>query len=147
MPNGKIKQFDSDRGGFLVYLDSQPKQPFITTSSVIQSALFTAFLSDADVTLEVFDPTFVIKRVDPFDVNKKADENQISRLATQLNLNQGVNMLEVFVIQGGQEVTLQAWDSVIQQVCCCAALAKAKVKLDQTARVITRAIFPSTGPA
>ncbi len=88
MPSGKIKQFDSDRGGFLVYLDSQPK-PFITTSSVIQSALFTAFLSDADVTLEVFDQTLVIQRVDPFDVNKKAGENQISRLATRIKPRSG----------------------------------------------------------
>jgi hypothetical protein len=147
MPSGKIKQFDSDRGGFLVFLDSHPKQPFITTSSVIQSALFTAFLSDADVTLEVFEKTFVIQRVAPFDVDKKADENQITRLATQLNLGRGVNLLEIFVIQGGQEVSFQASDSVIQQVCCCAALAKAKVKLDQTAGEITRATFPFTGPA
>ena len=142
MPTGKITKITSDRGGFLVQITGVAV-PLVATSQAVQSALLTAFLAPAEVTIELFDNSAAIKRVDAFDVNKKATNGQISRLATQLNVGLGLNVLEVFVIAGGIETALQANDGVIQQVCCCAALSKAKVDLTLNVTEITRVSFPA----
>jgi hypothetical protein len=143
MPTGKITKITSDRGGFLVQITGNA-EPLVATSPAVQAALLTAFLLPAEVAVELFDNTPAIKRVDAFDVNTKAGNGQISRLATQLNFGQGLNVLEVFVIAGGVEKALQASDDAIQRVCCCAALSKTKVALtlDGTGTEITRVSFP-----
>jgi len=107
-------------GGFDITLDVDPTA-YRTTSEVVQMALATAAAVDAEVQLELFTGTNMIRRVAAFDVpgpKSRGASQSIRRLATQRNPDTGRNWLELFVADGaGVETQYFAHDPAVQRLC------------------------------
>ncbi|PWT98976.1 MAG: hypothetical protein C5B51_28110 [Terriglobia bacterium] len=103
---------------------------FVVADAAQRVALTVAFLKNAQVTLEVFDNTNVVKRVEAFDVSTHPTVGQISRIATQKSPVSGESFLELFVAQeNGQERQLKVVDEAVQIVCEIAAISGRSLKL------------------
>jgi len=84
----KIGEIESNQSGFVIHMTSSSTR-LIATDEVVQWTLLVAFSLDADLDLEVFEGTDLVRRVNAFDVNSKAKTDEISRIATQIDLNAG----------------------------------------------------------
>ena len=88
---------------FLVGSDSTSSKQLVSRSPIIQSALLTALLSGAPVTIRLEDGSKEeIRRVEAFKIGnttkvKFKGEHYVSRIATQRNPNTQEDHLEVFV--------------------------------------------------
>jgi hypothetical protein len=93
----KLDSIESRDGGFIIHIRSSGT-PLVTNDELIQSTLLAAFLVDADLSLDLFEGSALVRRVNPFDVNKKAGRDEISRVATQIDMGAGASVLEIFVV-------------------------------------------------
>jgi len=110
---------------------------------VVQSTLLAAFSVGADLDLEVFDGTDLVRRVNAFDANSKAKKDEVSRLATQIDLNAGISLLEIFVVQANNtEKTFTVRQQVLQRICLTAALTKVALQLKLQDMEVIGALLP-----
>jgi hypothetical protein len=142
MTHQKIDQIESNQSGFLIHIRSNSTR-LIATDEVVQAALLAAFSVNADLELDVFEGTNLVKRVNPFILNKAARKNQVSRVATQIDMGAGASFLEIFVIQDDNtETTFTVRQQVLQRICLTAALAKVGVQLKLQGTEVTGALLP-----
>ena len=103
MQSAQVKSITAINGEPSVFvLESMGRtQRVFSSSTVIDRALLSAFLTEAQVVVEVVDGTEEIKRVEPFEPGKgphlrPAEPYRVERIATQRNAD-GVDHLEVFL--------------------------------------------------
>ena len=98
-----------------------PDPPLFSSSLLIQRVLLSAFLTHAQVEIELVDASREIKRVRPFEPasehpTERPGPDRVSRIATQRNVH-GEDHLEVFLIQGhGGEKAFNVSDPFLQQL-------------------------------
>ena len=79
MPTQKIDQIESNQSGFVIHMRPNSTR-LVATDEVVQSTLLAAFSVGADLDLEVFDGTDLVRRVNPFEANSKAKKDEVSTL-------------------------------------------------------------------
>ena len=79
MPTQKIDQIESNQNGFVIQMRPNSTR-LVATDEVVQSTLLAAFSVGADLDLEVFDGTDLVRRVNPFEANSKAKKDEVSTL-------------------------------------------------------------------
>lgn len=142
MTTQKIGQIESNQSGFVIHMRSSSTR-LIATDEVVQWTLLAAFSLDANLDLEVFEGTDLVRRVNAFDVNSKAKTDEISRIATQIDLNAGASLLEIFVAQANNsEKTFTVRQHVLQRICLTAALAKVALQLKLEDMEVIGALLP-----
>jgi len=122
-------------------LDDGTREPYTSTSEVIQMALGTAFAVGAPVRLEtVSEKSRVIERIEAFDIPPTSPVNvgTITRLATQRFGDPAVHILEVFILTDPKNtVQYRVIDAAVQRVCHAAALARARITFDYAGGELT----------
>jgi hypothetical protein len=109
---------------FLVGADATSSRRLISRSPIIQSALLTALLSGAPVTIQLEEHSLdEIRRVEAFEIGNKSKvkfqgEYYVSRIATQRNESTKVDHLEVFIKKDGDKFETQknVFHPLVQQV-------------------------------
>ena len=138
----KIDSIESGHAGFIIHMRSSGT-PLVATDELIQTTLLAAFSVDADLSLDLFEGTSLVRRVNPFDVNKKAGKDEVSRVATQIDMDAGASVLEIFVVQSDHtEKTFSVRQQVLQRICLTAALKNVGLVLRLEDSEVVGASFP-----
>lgn len=94
----------------------------VSSSLLIQRLLLSAFLTQADVAIDLVPGSLVIKRINAFEAGKglnffPENEYYVARCATQRNLGVKDEHLEVFLVRGKDpEKAYNIYDPSLQQV-------------------------------
>jgi hypothetical protein len=94
----------------------------VSSSLLIQRLLLAAYLTGADVTVELVPGSAVIKRINAFEAGGGLNsfpryEYSVSRVATQRNVGSDDERLEVFLVKDKKpEVAYNIYDPLLQQV-------------------------------
>ena len=144
MATQKIDRIESNQSGFLVHIRSSSAR-CIAIDEVVQATLLAAFSVDAELELDLFPGTNLVQRVNAFAVNTKAKKGEVSRIATQIDMNAGASFLEIFVVQAGNsEETFSVRSAVLQHICLTAALGKVAMQLTlQDTEVVGASLPPA----
>jgi len=115
---------EKDPSIFLVGPDATSSKRLVSSSPIIQSALLTALLSGAPVTVQLEENSpDEIQRVEAFKIGNKSKvkfqgEYYVSRIATQRKGNTKDDHLEVFIKKDGDKFETQknVFNTLVQQV-------------------------------